>query len=144
MIDIRHTLIDAFATFLQLSYSKLVFVSFNLLSYVAPYNSKGEHVYPNVLYYAGEVPYLSQTHLPFFILATIVFLVLVILPVLLLLFYPTKTFQRCLGFFSGINWHPLHAFADAFNGCYKNGTNGTWDMRYFGSFYLLFRVVCFT
>ena len=140
-IDIRHTLIDAFATFLQLSYSKLVFVSFNLLSYVAPYNSKGEHVYPNVLYYAGEVSYLSRTHLPFFILAMAVFLVLVILPVLLLLFYPTKTFQRCLGFFSGINWHPLHAFADAFNGCYKNGTNGTWDMRYFGSFYLLFRVV---
>jgi len=140
-IDIRHTLIDAFATFLQLSYSKLIFVSFNLLSYVALYNSKGERVYPSVLYYAGEVSYLSRTHLPFFILAICVFLVFVIQPCLLLLFYPTKTFQRCLEFFPGVNWHPLHAFADAFNGYYKNGTNGTWDMRYFGSFYLLFRMV---
>ncbi len=50
-IDIRHSLIDAFATFLHLSYTKLIFVSFNLIGYVAPHNSKGEHVYPNVLYY---------------------------------------------------------------------------------------------
>ncbi len=139
-IDIRHSLIDAFATFLHLSYTKLIFVSFNLISYVATYNSKGEHVYPNVLYYAGEVPYFSKTHLPYFILSIIVLLVFVISPFLLLLFYPTKTFQKCLGLFPRVNWHPLHAFADAFNGCFKNGTDGTRDWRYFGSFYLLFRM----
>ena len=140
-IDIRYRLIDAFATFLQLTYSKLIFVSFNLLSYVAPYNSKGEHVYPNVLYFAGEVPYLSHTHLPYFVLAISVLIVFVMLPILLLFFYPTRTFQRCLGRIPGVNWLPLHAFADAFNGCFKNGTEGTKDYRYFGSFYLSFRVL---
>ncbi len=139
-IDIRHSLIDAFATFLHLLYTKLIFVSFNLISYVATYNSKGEHVYPNVLYYAGEVPYFSKTHLPYFILSISVLLVFVISPFLLLLFYPTKAFQKCLGLFPRVNWHPLHAFADAFNGCFKNGTDGTRDWRYFGSFYLLFRM----
>ena len=31
--------------------------------------------------------------------------------------------------------------ADAFKGCYKNGTNGTRDYHYFAGLYLLFRVV---
>ena len=40
-----------------------------------------------------------------------------------------------------IRWHFLHTFADAFQGCYKNGTNGTRDYRYFAGLCLLFRVV---
>ncbi len=60
---------------------------------------------------------------------------------MILFLYPTKTFQNILGFFSRVQWHPLHAFADAFNGCYKNGTNGSRDYRYFGAFYLIIRVV---
>ena len=137
----RPPLIDAFATFLHLSYTKLIFVSFNLISYVALYDSKGKRVYPNVLYYAGEVPYLSLGHLPYFILAITVLLMFVMLPLLILFFYPTRIFQRFLNLFPSINWHPLHVFADAFNGCFKNGIDGSRDLRYFGSFYLLFRVV---
>ena len=52
-----------------------------------------------------------------------------------------KSFQRCLGYCTGIRWQFLHTFADAFQGCYKNGTNGTRDYRYFAGFYLLFQVV---
>ena len=36
-----------------------------------------------------------------------------------------------------------NAFADAFNGCYKDGTNGTWDYRYFAGFYLLLQILFF-
>ena len=140
-VDLRSSIIDTFATFLHLSYSKLIFVSFNLLGYIAPYNARGEHVYPNVLYYDAEIPYISKAHLPYFILSITTLLLLVVYPVVLLLLYPTKTFQKCLGQFSGINWHPLHAFADSFNGCYKNGTNGTRDYRYFGAFYLVVRIL---
>ena len=32
---------------------------------------------------------------------------------------------------------------DAFQGCYKNGTNGTWDCRYFSVVYILVRISVF-
>ena len=34
----------------------------------------------------------------------------------------------------------LHTFMDAFQGCYKDGTNGTRDCRYFAAVYLITRV----
>ena len=60
---------------------------------------------------------------------------------LLLLLYPMRSFQRCLGYCTRIRWHFLHTFADAFQGGYKNGTSGTWDYRYFAGLYLLLRIV---
>ena len=47
------------------------------------------------------------------------------------LLYLTKCFQLFLGCFPNVNWHPLQAFMDIFQGCYKNGTDGTRDYRYF-------------
>ena len=52
-----------------------------------------------------------------------------------------RSFQKCLGYCTRIRWQFLHTFADAFQGCYKNGTNGTQDYRYFAGLYLLFRIV---
>ena len=52
-----------------------------------------------------------------------------------------RSFQRCLGYCTRIWWQFLHTFADAFQGCYKNGTNGSRDYRYFAGLYLLFRAV---
>ena len=52
-----------------------------------------------------------------------------------------RSFQRCLGYCTRIRWQFLHTFADAFQGCYKNGANGTCDYRYFAALYLLFRVI---
>ena len=52
-----------------------------------------------------------------------------------------RSFQRCLGYCTRIRWQFLHTFADAFQGCYKNGTSGTWDYRYFAGLYLLLRIV---
>ncbi len=52
-----------------------------------------------------------------------------------------KCFQHLLGKFPGVNWHPLRAFMDIFQGCYKNGTDGTVDCRYFAGFNLLLRII---
>ena len=140
-IDINRSIIDAFASLLQLSYSKLIFVSFNLLAYVETQNAKGEHGHPNVLYYDSEIPYLSRAHIPYFVLSVTILSLFVVFPVILLFIYPTQSFQKFLGLFPSINWLPLHAFADAFNGCYKNGTNGTKDYRFFGGFYFFIRLL---
>ena len=65
-----------------------------------------------------------------------------LLPIVLLLLYPMKCFQRCLGR-CGVRWHALHIFIDAFQGCYKDGTNGTRDCRYFAALYLITRFTLF-
>ena len=54
---------------------------------------------------------------------------------------PMRSFQRCLGYCTRIRWQFLHTFADAFQGCYKNGTNGTRDYRYFTGLYLMVLLV---
>ena len=141
--DFRTTLIHAFAAFLLLSYAKLLSVSHRLLAYGKLYNRTGDRQGHIVLYYDHSVTYFSSQHLPFAALAILILILFVILPMLVLLLYPTRLFQKCLGCFR-FRWHALHIFADAFQGCYKNGTTGTHDYRYFAGIYLLVRVVIIT
>ena len=96
---------------------------------------------PVVLYYDASIEYFSREHLPVALPAICVLLVFVVFPLLLLLLYPMRSFQKCLGYCTRIRWQFLHTFADAFQGCYKNGTNGTHDYRYFAGLYFLFRAV---
>jgi len=84
---------------------------------------------------------LLRQHLHFAILAITVLLIFTALPLLILLLYPT-TFHKVLGYIK-IRWHALHTFADVFQGCYKNRTDGTCDYRYFSAFYFILRVVIF-
>ena len=137
----KGSLINTFATFLLLSYSKLLTVSYQLLDASTLYNITGKTVGPPVLYYDASIGYFSKEHLPFAVPALCVLLVFIIFPLLLLLLYPMRSFQRCLDYCTRIRWQFLHTFADAFQGCYKNGTNGTRDYRYFAGLYLLFRVL---
>ena len=134
----KGSIINTFATFLLLSCSKLLTVSYSLLDVHELHNSSGKRFGQAVLYYDTSIEYFSKEHLPFAVLALCVLLVFVIFPLLLLLLYPMRSFQRCLGYCTRIRWHFLHTFADAFQGCYKNGTNGTRDYRYFAGLYLLF------
>ena len=137
----KGSVINTFATFLLLSYSKLLTVSYKLLDASTLYNITGKTFGPAALYYDASIEYFSREHLPFALPAICVLLVFVVFPLLLLLLYPMRSFQRCLGYCTKIRWQFLHTFADAFQGCYKNGTNGTRDYRYFAGLYLLFRVV---
>ena len=133
------SLVHVFVAFLVLSYSKCLLVSFNLLRYTQVYNSTGALVAPRALYYDASVAFFSREHLPFAFLAIFVLLTFNILPLLVVVLYPTRVFQKCLNCCRS-RWHAVHVFADAFNGCYKDGTNGTWDYRYFAGFYLLLRI----
>ena len=139
--DPKGSVINAFATFLLLSYSKLLTVSYSLLNASTLHNNRGEGVGPAVLFFDASIESFSRQHLPFAVLAISALLVFVVFPLLLLLLYPMRSFQRCLGYCTRIRWQFLHTFANAFQGCYKNGTNGTRDYRYFAGFYLLFRIV---
>ena len=132
--DIRTSVIDAYATFFLLSFVKFLSVSFDLLVHVSVYELHQDHYnYSLGLYYAADIEYFGSEHLPYGILAIIMCLFFVILPVTTLALYPFKFFQRTLNLFPG-RWYILHTFMDAFQGCYKNGTqSGTRDCRWFSS-----------
>ena len=134
------SLIHAFATFLILSYSKILFVSFSLLHSNSIRNNTGEKEGSLIFYHNATVPYFGSEHLPFALLAISVLAIFIVLPVLILLLYPTRVFQRLIGC-CNTRWHALDAFVDAFQGYYKNGTNGTPDWRYFSGLYLIFRIL---
>ena len=128
------------ATFMLLSYNKVLSVSFDLLIFTRPFDLTGKctGVY---LYYDATVVYFSKQHLPYAIMAILFFLVFNMLPFLLLLFYPMKCFQRCLNQLK-LSHIILHTFVESFSGYYKDGTEpGTKDCRYFAAIFLLLRII---
>ena len=137
--EVKTSLIDAFATFILLSYRKLIEVSLALINPNPVYSADGTVVY-TTLHYDVSVVYLSSQHLPFFIIAIII-LLLGLFPPLLLIFYPFRWFQRILNLLQLNRLQCLYTFVDAFQGCYKSGTNGSPERRYFAGFYFVFRII---
>ena len=86
--------------------------------------------------------FLSSEHLPYACLAMFFLLIFTLLPILVLFLYPCSCFQVCLNR-TGCSCQLLHTFMDTFQGHYKNGTNGTRDLRFFSGLYLLLRVVVY-
>ena len=141
--DIRTSLIDAFATFLLLSYAKLLSVSFDILYPTPIYNESGKLcMNKSNLYFDATVEYFGKEHLPYGVTAIVVLLVFIICPLLLLCLYPCRCFQKCLNH-CRLQCLMLRTFMDAFQGCYKDGTNGTRDCRYLAGVYLVVRIASF-
>ena len=139
--NIQNSLVDTFATFLLLSYVKFLSVSFDILAPTLMYNKWDRHI-GTVLYYDGSVEYFGADHLPYAVLAITVLLVFTVLPILLLCLYPCRWFQKFLNS-CHLRSQALHTFMDSFQGCYKDGTNGTRDCRYFAVIYLIVRVAVY-
>ena len=140
--DIKTSLVDAFITFLYLCSVKFISVSFDLLApvHVKRLDSSGNVTESWHLYYDATIPYFGKKHIPYAVLALSVLTLFVILPTLVLLFYPFACFQKVLNTLP-IRQHVLHTFMDSFLGCYKNGTQpDTRDCRWFASLLFSFRL----
>jgi hypothetical protein len=139
--DLRTSLIDAFASTFLLINIKFQSVSFDLLLPVRVYhlNVTGNWTYSTRLFYDATVPYFGARHLPYAIVALTVTTLFVLLPVLLLVLYPFRCFQKLLNLFP-FRWYILHTFVDSFYGSYKDGTQpGTRDCRWFASLFFISR-----
>ena len=137
----KTSVIDAFATFIVLSYVKFLTVSHYLLKSANLYRGDGEKLNSTVMYYDGNIKYFHKQHLPYAIVAIVIPTLLAILPIILLL-YPTRAFQKCLTR-CGVNSQALRTFVEIFQGCFKDGTNGTRDCRYFAGLYFILRIIVF-
>ena len=136
---IQTPMIDVFATFLLLSY-KVLSVSFDLLAFTVPVDPNGKSV-GRYLYCDATYEHFGPDHLPYATVALLSLIVFNVLPLLLLLFYPMRWFQKCLNCLK-LSHLALHTFVDSFAGCYKDGTEpGTRDCRYFAALFLIIRIL---
>ena len=146
--NIQQSLIDAFATFLLLAYTKFALVSFKLLMKTTLVDAKGDPIGPGVVYFDGTVDYLSQQHMPYVVIAVAVLVLFVAMPPLLLSLPSLEhNLQKFTSFrFEDPIWNPgplLQQFSKSFHGCYKDGTRGGYDHRWFAGLYFALRVVLF-
>ena len=134
--NISNSLIQAFGTFILLSYVKVFNVSFDILMPVQLYNVSGQAVGLYV-YYNGSHEYFGRDHLPYAVLAIFMFTTFNLQPLLSLCLYPYRCFQSCLNC-CRLNSQVLRTFMDAFQGCYKFEP---YDCRYWAAFYLFLRIL---
>ena len=86
-----------------------------------------------------NLKYFTPSHAGYAIVALLLSFIVLLVPVILFL-YPCQCFQRCLNRLH-LRSLTLHTFVDAFQGCYKDGTNGTRDCRYFAALQLVLRLL---
>ena len=143
--DSTASIINAFTTFLLLSFSKILFVSFTLLYTVHIQYNYSDIPKRCVLYYDSTVQCNTQEYFLFAAIAGCVLTIFIVSPTILLVLYPTRLFRRCVtccvswcGF---RRWHALHMFVESFQGEYKDGTNGTWDFRMVSATFFILRIL---
>ena len=135
--NIHRSLTDAFATFILLSYVKILNISFDLLIPTTIYDMKGGNDVFSFLYYSGTVQVFKGEHTPFAILALFMMIVFNIIPLILLCLYPCPCFQKLVNSCK-CHCQTLHVFMDIFHGCYRTKPV---DCRYIPSVYLVIRII---
>ena len=142
-IEPKKTIIDVFATFLLLSYTKLAYTSLYFLLYVRI--EKNNEPFQLVALVDPSIGYFSKSHAPFAAIAIIILFGPITLPVLLLTFYPIRAFRSLLEKckISGHSRAALNQFVEKYHSCYRDGLEGGKDMRSFVLLPFLLRLSVF-
>ena len=106
--------------------------------YTLPSGEKYYYKKP-ALYYDASVEYFSGSHLYYGIVAIFVGVFFGILPLVFLVIYPMRWFQKSLNF-CHIQRQSIDIFINCYQGYYKDGTNGTKDYRYFSVTFFLIQI----
>ena len=136
--NIKQSLIGVFATFILLSYVKILNTSFDLLLPTNIYDMNGAKQYPSFLYHNGSIETFGDEHKPFAVLAIFMMLIFNFIPLMLLYLYPCRCFQKLLNQFRLCHFQALHIFMDTF---LSNFRTKPVDCRYFAAIYLTVRVI---
>ena len=94
--DSTASIINAFTTFLLLSFSKVLFVSFTLLHTIPLVYYHANIPQKCVLYYDSTIECHAREYTIFAAIAFCVLVIFIICPTVLLILYPTRLFRRCL------------------------------------------------
>ena len=135
--NIRSYLVHAFATFIVLSYVKILNTSFELLRPSQLYDVHKNHILKAYWYYDGRVDMTSKDYIPLLLIALFMLLFFNVFPLVLLALYPFKCFQTLLNFcLSRKTRLVLQIYMDSFHGYYEDTAH---DYRHFATLYLAVR-----
>ena len=137
MFNIQPSLTHTAASLFTLCFVQLAAVSFKILH---PAWYEDEHgKYHSVFFYDGTQPYFRYWH---GLAGTVAVMVLTFLSIvtLYLLIHPFQWFQKCL---NKVKFKKdfLISVTDAFTGPYKDGTENSWDYRFFAGVHFALRLI---
>ena len=144
-LDIRTSLVDAFGTFFSLSFVKFLSTTVDMLASTKVWESNSSTTTPR-LYFQGSTEPVSKEHIVYFVMAIVGAVLGTLLPLFLLLVYSFPRAQIFLDIIPRSLQQLLYPFMDNIMACYKDGTNGTKNRRYFAVVYhfaLLLLASCF-
>ena len=126
--DPNKSLIQVLATLFFLSFIKFIIIMCEPFLITQVFNMQSE-VVTSVTYIDPTVNPFSHKHMPLIFLSAIILIFIVSPPTILLAVYPTRCFRKVSTCLKPRWLIALHTFTDTFQGCYKDGTNGTRDYR---------------
>ena len=145
--NIQFSVLHAMATFILLSYGKNLFISFTLLqSYTVVDLDLSTNTLKSLPSRSVDLgaSYFGATHAPYAVLGLLGCIFTTILPLVLVIIYPTRVFPKLIRCFGLRKWHAVRTFLEVFVGSYKDGTNaseGKRDYRLTAAFYLIGRIL---
>ena len=122
------SLVQAFANLFYISYTKLLFLVYFPLS-CSTFTDENGNVLSRfkVTYIDPTVPYLHHKHIYLMAFSACVLIFIVIPPILILMVYSTRLCATLRNHLSPRLNIALLTFVNTYQGCYKDGTNGTRD-----------------
>ena len=131
--DTKNDLIDVFASFLLLSFVKILYQTVIMFSTTRPatFSLSGEYLYYSyVSDIDNSIPITSAKYIIAVISALVICIIFNLLPILLLVLYPFGRFRKMLSKLR-LDRISLTIFTEKFHCCYRDGLDGKRDMRYF-------------
>ena len=130
-------LLDAFAAFVLLSYTKFGLTSAYIIKSSCVYNATGDVVKPDLVQFAGQYNMADSVYLVRYFFPACLVLIINALPPLFLLGYPVIWLEKCLMRFQRLwKYYPVdkvHILLDTFQSCFKD------NRRFFAGLYFMFR-----
>ena len=136
MTGIEPSLIHSIASIYILCFTQIAGVSFKILRFNPTYDNN----YSMSFFYDDKMEYFHGVHAAAGCVAILVLIVVIIIPTLYIQFYRFKWFHKLLGILH-LRKQLLLSLGDVFTGPYKNGSDNTFDYRFFAGFYLLARII---
>lgn len=138
------SIIDVLATLFVLSCTKVFINSLLIFRYSSLTNITAQPpvIVHKVLHMDAGYSYLGTYYIVYMVIAALMLSLLAAI-FLLLSCYPIKLFRRALSFIirSNSKLQYLNTLVEKLQGHYKDGTNGTQDLRIFSVLYLVLRVI---
>ena len=136
---IEPSLVHSIASIYILCFTQIAGVSFNILRFCLTYNNN-LNINGSYFFYDAKMEYFHGVHAVAGSVAILVLIVVIIIPTLYIQFYRFKWFHKLLGILH-LRKQLLISLGDVFTGPYKNGSDNTFDYRFFAGLYLLARII---